>query len=264
MGDRPLPDRGPIVERPMSDSRGPVGERPTVERPPPPVMVDPRSMGEQRPHPERSYEPRFNLPHAAGLSIPIAPTTSSNGPLSGPINPVIGPSRPKIQLPPTPPTFTRPTVSELVQVPAELAAFAADPKFQQILLRVKEQSLVNFISLNRLSDDFVESIAIDAPSKESAALARGLIETHLKLQMKVKAAENRLLRVQTDLFSTQGEIASGQMVEFMVPPELIGLVIGKKGARIKQIESETGVTSINVRDNGTFFHDFLSTSPNSS
>jgi predicted PilT family ATPase len=137
-----------------------------------------------------------------------------------------------------------------VHVPPELAAFAADPKFQQILLRVKEQTMVNFIALNRMSDDFVESITIDATSKESAQLARNLIETHLKLQMKVKAAENRLLRVQTDLFSTQGEIASGQMVEFMVPSDLIGLVIGKKGSRIKQIESETNVTSINVRDNG--------------
>lgn len=165
------------------------------------------------------------------------------------INPVIGPSRTKMQFPPPPP-YARPSVAELVQVPAELAAFAADPKFQQILLRVKEQTLINFISLNRLADDFVESVAIDAPSREAAQLARNLIETHLKLQLKVKAAESRLLRVQTDLFSTQGEIASGQMVEFMIPSDLIGLVIGKKGARIKQIESDTGVTSINVRDNG--------------
>lgn len=144
----------------------------------------------------------------------------------------------------------KPSVTELVPIPIELAGFAAEPKFQQILLRVKEQTAINSISLNKVNEDQVESVVIDAPSKQSAILARNLIETHLKLQMKVKAAENRLQRVQTDLYSTQGEIASGQMVEFNVPPELLGLVIGKKGARIKQVEQETGVASINVRDNG--------------
>lgn len=150
-------------------------------------------------------------------------------------------------------SFARPSVSEVVPVHVDLAAFAAEPKFQQILLKVKEQSAVNFISLNRVADDLVESIVIDAPTRDAALLAKNLIETHLKLQMKIKAAENRLQRVQTDLFSTQGEIASGQMVEFSIRPELIGLAIGKKGTRIKQIETDTGVSSINVSDNGTSF-----------
>lgn len=146
--------------------------------------------------------------------------------------------------------FPRPSVSDIVHIPQELSAFAADPKFQQILLRVKEQTLVNFISLNRVSDNGVESVTIDASTKEAAQLAKNLIETHLKLQIKVKAAESRLQKVQTDLFSTQGEIAAGQMVEFTIRPDLIGLAIGKKGSRIKQIETETGVSSINVSDNG--------------
>lgn len=143
-----------------------------------------------------------------------------------------------------------PSVSERVQVPPELSSFASEPKFQQILLRVKEQTNVNFIAVNRVADNVVESVAIDAASKESAELAKNLIETHLKLQMKIKAAENRLQKVQTDLFSTQGEIAAGHVVECSVNPELIGLAIGKKGARIKQIETETGVSSINVADSG--------------
>ena len=141
---------------------------------------------------------------------------------------------------------TRSNISELVQVPDELSAFAAEPQFQQILLKVKEQTMINFISLNRLSDSAVESVAIDAPSKESAQLARNLIETHFKLQQKLKAAESRLQRVQTDLFSAQGEIASGMMVEFQISPELVGLALGKKGARIKQVETDTKVSSINV------------------
>jgi hypothetical protein len=39
---------------------------------------------------------------------------------------------------------------------------------------------------------------------------------------------------------------SGLVVEFSVPTSLLGLIIGKKGIRIKQIEVETGVRSINV------------------
>lgn len=151
--------------------------------------------------------------------------------------------------------FARTNISELVQVPTELAEFAAQPQFQQILLRVKEQTMINFISLNRVSENCVESVAIDAPNRESAQLARSLIETHFKMQAKIRQAESRLQKVQSDLFSAQGDIASGMMIEFSIPPELIGLVIGKKGSRIKQIEAETGVTSINVNgDSGRQAH----------
>jgi polyribonucleotide nucleotidyltransferase len=93
-------------------------------------------------------------------------------------------------------------------------------------------------------------IVVEAAAADGASLGRSLVETHLKQPLRVKAAENRLQKVQTDLKSSQGEIASGQMVEFLIKPELVGLTIGKKGARIKQIEIETGVSSINVGDKG--------------
>lgn len=141
-------------------------------------------------------------------------------------------------------------VNELVQVPEELAAFAAEAQFQQILLRVKDQSGATFISVNRISDASVESITVEAPSRESAQLARSLIETHLKQQMRIKAAETRLHKVQNDLFSTQGEISSGHVTQFSVRADLVGLAIGKKGARIRSIEADTGVSSINVGENG--------------
>ena len=69
--------------------------------------------------------------------------------------------------------LTRTNVSEIVQVPSELASFAADPQFQTILLKVKEQSKINFITVNRNAErTSAESIMIDAPSNESALLAR--------------------------------------------------------------------------------------------
>lgn len=60
------------------------------------------------------------------------------------------------------------------------------------------------------------------------------------------AAESRLQRVQTDLFSAQGEMASGMIDDFTINPDLVGIAIGKKGARIKQVEKDTGVSSVNV------------------
>lgn len=183
------------------------------------------------------------------MPVPQVPVALPNG-AAMPVFPPHPDTKPRVMQQPAPMMMhqyqQRMNIQELVLVPPELAAFASDPQFQQILLKVKEQTMINFISLNRTSTDSVESIAIDAPSRESAQLARGLIETHFKLQSKLKAAETRLQKVQTDLFSAQGEIASGMMIEFTIDPELVGLALGKKGARIKQIEAETKVTSINV------------------
>lgn len=52
--------------------------------------------------------------------------------------------------------------------------------------------------------------------------------------------------MQENLFEVQGEVASGQRIEFTVPSELIGLIIGKKGSRIQEVEEETGVTDIHI------------------
>ena len=121
------------------------------------------------------------------------------------------------------PVQPRSTVSEIVQVPTELASFASDPQFQQILLKVKEQSKINYIAVNRNTErTAAETILIDAPTSESAMLARKLVEIHFKQHLKIQAAETRLQRVQTDLFSVQGEMASGMIVDFTIDPDLVG------------------------------------------
>jgi hypothetical protein len=55
-----------------------------------------------------------------------------------------------------------------------------------------------------------------------------------------------LQKVQNDLFSTQGEMASSSTVELKIDPSLIGIVLGTKGTRVKKIESDTGVSSIRI------------------
>lgn len=149
--------------------------------------------------------------------------------------------------------ISRSAISEIVSVPPELGELVADPQFHQILLKIKEQSSINTIVVDRVDFKTAKAIIIDAPTSEFALLARKLIEIHFKQQMKILAAEERLQKVQMDLFSAQGEMASGLMVDFSINPELIGIVIGKKGARIKKIQEETGVTNVNVDGNtGTF------------
>lgn len=137
----------------------------------------------------------------------------------------------------------------MVQVPQELGNFVSDPHFHQVLLRVKEQSNINTISVHRNADKTAASILIDAPSQEGAMLARKLIEMHFKQQLKIIAAESRLQKVQMDLFSAQGEMASGLRMEFTVKPHLLGIIIGKGGARIKAVEKSAGV-EVNVDDSG--------------
>ena len=150
------------------------------------------------------------------------------------------------------PPIARSAISEVVQVPPELTSFASEPQFQQILLKVKEQSNINTISIDRNNSDRSVKIIIDSPTSESALLARKLIEIHFKQQLRVREAEARLQKVQMDLFTAQGEMASGLMVEFTVNKDLLGLIIGKKGAHIKMVEKQCGCTGINVDgDTGT-------------
>ncbi len=256
----PMDNRGFIEnQRPPSMDRSYQSSVPRGFDPSDGRLMDHRIITHQPQNDLRNNPPQRMMGNESRFPFPTTSMMPMNQGNSG-LNPLISgqPSLPPTRQQQLPPPmimqqFQRPSVSERVQVPSELSAFAAEPKFQQILLRVKEQTNVNFISVNRVADNVVESVAIDAASKESADLAKNLIETHLKLQMKIKAAENRLQKVQTDLFSTQGEIAAGHVVECSVIPELIGLAIGKKGARIKQIESETGVSSINVADSGMLF-----------
>ena len=47
----------------------------------------------------------------------------------------------------------------------------------------------------------------------------------------------RLNKMQENLFEVQGEVASGQRIEFYIPLELIGVSIGKGAARIKEVRS---------------------------
>lgn len=149
-----------------------------------------------------------------------------------------GPPRPTIPL-------SR-SVTEVITIPSHLAQEIGDPKFQPVLLRVKEQSGINYITISRRSDGTAESVIIDAPDAATGVLAKTLIETHIKQHQKLMAASAKLHEMQTNLFIVQGEMASSMSTEFHVRPDLLGFVIGKKGAKVRETEQITGVTSINI------------------
>ncbi len=140
----------------------------------------------------------------------------------------------------------RSNTTEIVSVPPELSDFAAATTFNEILLNVKKQTNINHIDRQMESGGRCTGIVISAPTAETATNARKLIETHFKNRLKIMSMEARLAKTQSDLFNAQGEMASGMMVDFTIPIGVIGLVIGKAGARIQHIQKTTGVSSINV------------------
>ena len=91
---------------------------------------------------------------------------------------------------------------------------------------------------------------IYSPSPERARMARLLVDVNFKQQMKLNQAETHLKQMQSDLSNVQTEVVTGLRIEFRPPSNLIGLMIGKGGARIKEIIDTTGVKTINMADNG--------------
>ena len=95
---------------------------------------------------------------------------------------------------------------EVVNVPGNLSDFASDPKFGQILLKVKVQTSINFVDLQRNTEtNKVLAIVINAPTSETAGNARRLVETHFKNQIKIMSAEAKLAKTDGTL-SAQGEV----------------------------------------------------------
>ena len=93
-------------------------------------------------------------------------------------------------------------------------------------------------------------LLITAMSTEEAYTAKTLLELHLKNQQQLLRTERRLQQVQNDIMVVEKEVAAGLRIEFGIRKELGGIVVGKKGERVNRVLAETGVSSINVGDDG--------------
>ena len=134
------------------------------------------------------------------------------------------------------------SIQEIIDVPPDLASFAGNPQFFSILLKVKEQSGVISISVRRDLDDNTKgkAVEISAASGDNALIARKLVETHFKNQLKLNQKSQNLMKVHEEVGRQQEGMASGTVAEFVIHVDLVGLAIGKQGKRIKEIEAETG------------------------
>lgn len=167
-------------------------------------------------------------------------------------------------------------VSEVVPVPPELLEWVSGSKVQAMFLKVwsleyslimncsqvKEASGIGYITST--IDANGASIMIHSPSETAAKVARMLVEINFKEQIKYQKEMQRLhvvrglipssllhwliriVQMQENLFEVQGAVASGLRIEFIVPRDLVGIIIGKKGSRIQEVQRETGVTDINI------------------
>ena len=68
------------------------------------------------------------------------------------------------------------------------------------------------------------------------------------IQEYLAQTEKRVDFLEEKFTAVQGAVAAGLRIEFSVDPELTGIVIGKKGERIKKVYEMTGVTRIDVTD----------------
>jgi hypothetical protein len=129
--------------------------------------------------------------------------------------------------------------------------------FACILFQIKEQTGINYFTLNKDPNDDSMHLWIYSPAPERARMARLLVNVNFKQQIKLAQAESQLKQMQMDLSSVQSEVVMGIRVEFRSSPTLIGLMIGKGGTRIQEIIRSTGVKSINMSETGMLCYAML-------
>jgi len=83
---------------------------------------------------------------------------------------------------------------------------------------------------------------VEMRSDEAACVRRAavLLQSRLEHQAGLAALEAGRERLAHDLQGYEQELASGLRCEFEVPNEVLGLIIGKAGANVRECRAETG------------------------
>mmetsp|Transcript_21682 Transcript_21682/g.42589 ORF Transcript_21682/g.42589 Transcript_21682/m.42589 type:complete len:858 (-) Transcript_21682:1312-3885(-) len=139
-------------------------------------------------------------------------------------------------------------VVDAVGVPYELLQWADSEDANSVIERLYSQASVKSIEVVKPRPGKA-SFQITATSNESLRSARLLLEENLKHQVEYQLRKQQTERMEEDLRATNAEFESGQRVEFSIPENLIGLVIGKGGARVTKVKEETGVERVFVDTN---------------
>lgn len=141
-------------------------------------------------------------------------------------------------------------VQELIPIPPKLASWANGNELLHCLFKAKKSlGGSTILETIREGDDpsgAVTHIMVEAPSTETAKLARSLLQMSFKNEERISQTRDRRASLEDELYSAQGALAAGTVVEFAVKDDLLGLMIGKQGARIKRIQEEFDVKQIKV------------------
>lgn len=163
-----------------------------------------------------------------------------------------------------------PPFKKSIPIIKEILHEVIHPKYDHYLSRIISQTQIYNAKVVVSSETGNYNVQIESFNEESLEKAYNLINSSINLRIKLKSVhvignENGSTKSDTSTFpgniSPLTSIPSSRdpsntqknniiMLEFNVSPDLVGLAIGKKGIRIKQIEQTTNVTSIVVGSYG--------------
>eukprot|EP00903_Cladosiphon_okamuranus_P005653 g5618.t1 len=93
-------------------------------------------------------------------------------------------------------------------------------------------------------------VDIRASTPAQARVARALLSTHLKSRAELLRLERSRRSMESSLSAFEWEVAQGLRTQFATRPEWIGLLVGKGGARIRDVRKATGC-SVEIIGGGT-------------
>jgi hypothetical protein len=120
----------------------------------------------------------------------------------------------------------------------------APPPLQDVAAQVVQQTGVGHVRFqSRDGHTVAEITGMDRDAVYKAAIVMGM---HLEAQAGFAELRKKEARLRNQERLLEDEKASGLRVEFPVPSEVLGLVIGKGGANIDRVTEESGVDKIAV------------------
>lgn len=144
------------------------------------------------------------------------------------------------------------TWSESVSIPIDLLDWAASTSNREAieaLLTSKVSGLLG-VEYTRIRQSEARFDLLGG-SMTDVRVAAGILQLRLSHQEELQKVTRRAELASADLRAAEEELSSGMRVEFSVPYELLGLVIGKQGANLKKVQDASGVTRINVADDAS-------------
>ncbi|CAK9033967.1 Fragile X mental retardation syndrome-related protein 1, partial [Durusdinium trenchii] len=126
-------------------------------------------------------------------------------------------------------------ISGSVQIPHDLIEWAKSDEAKALLDEIKEKTLVEAITFASVRPGKAD-LWVTAMTNDAFRAGKSLLEMHLSFQVEYQRRKKKTDNLENYLQETNAEFERGQRVEFSVPDDLIGLVIGKQGANLNKVK----------------------------